>query len=338
MLTIRSSFRANTALAGLTRKYPNAFSIVSPIILDSRIVTLTDDTYNSRVRHMVRWGMTARELCDYIGDGIRKVRARPGSVSQYIPAFDWRAVRENMGPSKLYDHLVPAESAESDREKDEDGKEAPSLVQIVCRVLDLKTEDVSLDVPLTAYGLDSLSAASLSYALRPLLAISQIQLLADVTIKDLQARLDDGVESPHAPLAQPTEARSGTTGFVEGRVKEMQALLDELVADLPSRPASTPGDTRRYGSVVVTGTTGSVGAHVLEHLLQDSPYTKVFALVRPGKDAAATMAKQYDAFAARGLDVGLLTSERLTIVGCTFEQERLGLSVEEYDEVSHPLE
>ncbi|EJF59192.1 ketoacyl-synt-domain-containing protein [Dichomitus squalens LYAD-421 SS1] len=324
---------ANTALAGLTRKYPNAFSIVSPIILDSRIVTLTDETYNSRVRHMVKWGMTARELCDYIGDGIRKVRADPGSVWQYIPDFDWRAVRDNMGPSKLYDHLVPKESSEDEEGNEGDGSGAPSLVQTVCRVLDLKVEDVSLDVPLTAYGLDSLSAASLSYALRSLLAISQIQLLADVTIKDLQTKLEGVDEPPEAPAAQLTKARPESTEYVDGRVGEMKALLDELTADLPSRPTSVHGSVRRHGAVVVTGTTGSVGAHILEHLLQDSPYAKVYALVRPGKDAAMTMARQFDAFAARGLDVRLLTSERLAVVGCTFERERLGLSAAEYEEI-----
>ena len=47
-----------------------------------------------------------------------------------------------------------------------------------------------MDVPLTTYGLDSLTAAALSFELRPLLAISQVQLLADLTIKDLQDRLE----------------------------------------------------------------------------------------------------------------------------------------------------
>ena len=68
------------------------------------------------------------------------------------------------------------------------------LLQTVCRVLDVKAEEVSVDVPLTTYGLDSLSAAALSFALRPLLAVSQVQLLADVTIKYMQSRLDKPTE------------------------------------------------------------------------------------------------------------------------------------------------
>ncbi|KAI0749982.1 hypothetical protein C8Q80DRAFT_660233 [Daedaleopsis nitida] len=179
---------ANSALAGLTRKYRNAFSIVAPLILDSRVLTLSDDSYNSRVRHMIKWGMTARDLCDCIGDGIRKLN--DGPVWQYIPDLDWKAVRDNMGPSPLYDHLVPADAtAEAQPVTD---KKA-SLSQIVCRVLDLKEADISIDVPLTTYGLDSLSAAALSFALRPLLSVSQVQLLADLAIKDLQARMESAV-------------------------------------------------------------------------------------------------------------------------------------------------
>ena len=112
---------------------------------------------------------------------------------QYVPGFDWRSVRDHIGPSPLYNHLVP-----EDIEKNVDSQAVvdprAQLLQTVCRVLDVKAEEVSADVPLTAYGLDSLSAAALSFALRPLLAISQVQLLADVTIKYMQSRLDKPTE------------------------------------------------------------------------------------------------------------------------------------------------
>ena len=92
-----------------------------------------------------------------------------------------------MGPSYLYDHLVP--NKEVDSLSDQRMDMATSLLEIVCRILGLKAEEISIDVPLTTYGLDSLSAAALSFALRPLLVVSQVQLLVDVTIRDLQARL-----------------------------------------------------------------------------------------------------------------------------------------------------
>ena len=92
-----------------------------------------------------------------------------------------------MGASKLFEHLVPID----DEDAATQANEQESLIGIVCRILDLKEEDISLAVPLTNYGLDSLSASALSFALRPLLAISQLQLLADISIQDLQLRIEE---------------------------------------------------------------------------------------------------------------------------------------------------
>ena len=109
---------------------------------------------------------------------------------QYVPDFDWAAVKDNMGPSYLYDHLVPQDAADSIETQSADA--SASVLQVVCRVMALKEEEISTEVPLTTYGLDSLSAAAVSFALRPFLVVSQVQLLADLTIKDLQQRAEHG--------------------------------------------------------------------------------------------------------------------------------------------------
>ncbi len=60
-LTFFGPRRANTALAGLTRKYKNAFSIVAPLILDSAVITASDDSHvATRLRYLIKWGLTAR--------------------------------------------------------------------------------------------------------------------------------------------------------------------------------------------------------------------------------------------------------------------------------------
>ena len=61
-----------------------------------------------------------------------------------------------------------------------------TLKDVVCSVLDIDPAEFSNNVPLTSYGLDSLSAASLSHALEPGLKISQLRLLADLTLIDLE--------------------------------------------------------------------------------------------------------------------------------------------------------
>ena len=341
--------RANTLAAGLTRKYKNAFSITCPAIIDSRVVSTTDAAYQSRLRHVIAYGMSARgiwfpryiylywltkslELCDHLGDGIHKLR--DGRIWQYIPDFDWRLVRENMGSSSLYDHLEPR-IADDAKDQGEDGM--PSLVDIVCRTLDIKVEDVSLEVPLTTYGLDSLSAASLSFALRPLLSISQLQLLADLTIKDIQAKVDDVMDARSSfgrPSSEAVDKLAEDTGNA-AQTRLMEVMLAQLSKGLLPWPTSTPA--RRSvpkGAIVVTGTTGSLGAHVLADLLASSSYNKVYALVRPSSDSAPAAERQRAAFTARGLDKSLLSSSRLAVITSILEKPFLGLSSKMYEEVS----
>ena len=264
---------------------------------------------------------------------------------QYVPDFDWRVVRDNMGPSQLYDYLAAQQQQQQQQGGDSDGSpgdgraDRPSLVQIVCKVLDLQEADVSPDVPLTAYGLDSLSAAALSFALRSLLAVSQLQLLADLAISDLQARIDaaeaDGGAGRDGAARAPEE--EDREGYVEGRVREMRGLLSELgeTLDVRAVPEGAPREREREVALV-TGTTGSLGSHILAELLAaPATYEKVIALVRPGQNGRTVTAKerQLAAFESRGLDVALLDSPRLVLVDCPFEGKRLGIDPAVYEEV-----
>lgn len=53
---------ANTALAGMTKKYKNAFCIVVPGIIDSS-VAIADESHAGRINHLVNWGMTGSGMC-----------------------------------------------------------------------------------------------------------------------------------------------------------------------------------------------------------------------------------------------------------------------------------
>lgn len=268
------------------------------------------------------------DLCEYVGDGIQKLR--DGPVWQYIPTFDWRGVRDNMGSSPMYDHLIPDDD-EDFATQSGDGK--PSLLQIVCRILDIKEEDVTPEVPLTTYGLDSLSAASLSFALRPIVVVSQLQLLADLTVKDLLARVEEAaVDSNPDPLLSGSSPVVKQDAAAE-KVQEMEELVQRLAADLA--PSAVKGPTRvALGAIVVTGTTGSLGAHALAHLLKNSGFRKVYALVRPSDDGVGAKQRQVSAFEFRGLDTSLLNSSHFVAVPCILNKPALGMPQEVYQEVS----
>jgi thioesterase domain-containing protein len=66
-----------------------------------------------------------------------------------------------------------------------------SVLDVVLKVLDVDKGDFSSEVPLTAYGLDSLLASKLAVALRPWASITQLQLLADITFEGIQQRIED---------------------------------------------------------------------------------------------------------------------------------------------------
>lgn len=62
------------------------------------------------------------------------------------------------------------------------------------KYIDIDPEDFFTSAPLSSYGLDSITAAQLSFDLQPFLHITQLQLLADATFDDLLVRADEHAE------------------------------------------------------------------------------------------------------------------------------------------------
>ncbi|TFY60143.1 hypothetical protein EVJ58_g5333 [Rhodofomes roseus] len=321
---------ANTGLTGLTSKYSNACTVVAPFIVDTGLhvsISTSDIVYWTRFKHLHSWGMTGWELCEYIGDSIQKVRSGVANRAwQYIPAFDWSAVQKNLGHSPLYDHLVPVSEAEGTQDSGTDA----SIASIICRVLDIAPGDLNADVPLTSYGLDSLSAAALSHALREAVAVSQIQLLADLSLADLEKRREDALANGPGEEAISGQEQMGP------KEKEMVSMLERYGKDLPAREAS-PEETDAKKVVLVTGSTGSVGAHLLVRLLHGSQCAKVYTLVRKGAYGQTAKARQKTALDSRGLDVGVIESDTLTVLEGDLLAYQLGLGAEVYSELAQTV-
>lgn len=84
------------------------------------------------------------------------------------------------------------------------------LRELVLAHLDVSEEDFDDDVPFTSYGLDSLSAGRLSSALRSHLRITQMQLLADLSMHDLIKRAAI-TNTPPPPSNAPAPVRKPFT-------------------------------------------------------------------------------------------------------------------------------
>lgn len=81
----------------------------------------------------------------------------------------------------------------SDAQGTETSEDKFDLEEMVRSALNIAPEDFSSAVPFTAYGLDSLVAVRLSAAIRGHtgLKVTQLQLLADMTLEDLERRIED---------------------------------------------------------------------------------------------------------------------------------------------------
>jgi thioesterase domain-containing protein len=128
--------------------------------------------------YLQSWAFTARQLCLCIEDGIRKLASGPFWL--YVPDFDWPEVASRLGVAPVFKHLIKETLDGPDATAD-----GESIEDIVARHLDVARQDMTAERPLTAYGLDSLSAARLAIALRHHTRVTQLQLLGDMSVTDL---------------------------------------------------------------------------------------------------------------------------------------------------------
>ncbi|OBZ74288.1 L-aminoadipate-semialdehyde dehydrogenase large subunit [Grifola frondosa] len=130
-----------------------------------------------------------------------------------------------------------------------------------------------------------------------------------------------------------------TAAQAAAQVARMRALVEKYGTNFHLRsPVGTiNGEGVTNGvtqTVLLTGTTGRLGCHLLAQLLQNPEVVRVYALNREssGKDSALKV-RQRDAFTTWGLDVGLLSSPKVTFHVCNFPQGDLGLNKDLYKEI-----
>lgn len=115
-------------------------------------------------------------------------------------------------------------------------------------------------------------------------------------------------------------------------MEEIQELLDTYSRNLPtasySREITKAADTG--ATVLLTGSTGNVGSHVLATLLQEPGVRRVYTLNRL---SATAKERQRAIFAERGLPVRLLSSDKLVQLFGNATVDQLGIERGAFDEV-----
>jgi aryl carrier-like protein len=174
-------------------------------------------------------------------------------------------------------------------------------------------------------GLDSLSVFKVLASLR-------------ATLRSVQ--LDEGAATPAMIYSNPTIKKlaeafnrvirpdSGTESNVS-TVQLMNDLLDKYISDLPKQDSS-PAFTGTKFSVILTGSTGSLGSYLLDDLLSNSCVEQIFCLNR----TADAKERQISANNARGLGQDL-ASKRVKFIQADLSKPNFGLSGDIYNEMIH---
>jgi hypothetical protein len=131
-----------------------------------------------------------------------------------------------------------------------------------------------------------------------------------------------------ALLVDPSLAVDSTALSPLEQIREMIARYS---ANMPYK--TTNGRPVDSGHIVLlTGTTGSLGSHILAALLADERVSRVYAFNR-GQSAEESSQRQASSFRERRLDVALLSGEKYVSVVGDFTAERFELPQGVYDEV-----
>ncbi|GBE89006.1 hypothetical protein SCP_1500080 [Sparassis crispa] len=134
-----------------------------------------------------------------------------------------------------------------------------------------------------------------------------------------------------------TGKKAGSASHTETKAKEMHNMVKKYAATISFAKRFDGGKyvaVQDGKTILVTGTTGRLGCHLLSQLLQRPDVIRVYALNRDSQGSdVALRARQQEAFKTWGLDVGLLDSEKLMLMASELPKRYMGLSKERYDEI-----
>ncbi|KAF7357233.1 Acetyl-CoA synthetase-like protein [Mycena sanguinolenta] len=108
---------------------------------------------------------------------------------------------------------------------------------------------------------------------------------------------------------------------VEEMIAKYSVGFEKPLGLYKKRPRSSTGHV-----VILIGSTGGLGSHILEILLSHTAIERVYAFNRPGKTSVSV--RQREAFVKRALDTTLLASEKLIYLEGDSTKADLGLPAE----------
>ncbi|KAJ7123146.1 hypothetical protein C8R44DRAFT_671002 [Mycena epipterygia] len=181
------------------------------------------------------------------------------------------------------------------------------------QVQQLSNKDIRSDADLFDQGLDSITISSLRHRI---LSSTELSLNESVDLNWMYQH--PSIDSMSAALcSSPTESNPML----------IQSMIDKYSSSL--RPqAGRRDDTAPMsgGSVILTGSTGALGSHILALLIARVDVTTIYCFNRPVSTGESLFKRQSIAFRNLGLDVDLLKSPKVQLLLTDLAGSKLGLN------------
>ncbi|KAL1792436.1 hypothetical protein ACET3X_008943 [Alternaria dauci] len=176
-------------------------------------------------------------------------------------------------------------SSDLNQEVDSDVALERRIHAVFSRALPSFQIDTPDDVDVFSLGVDSLDVLALTNALNKAVRganVTASTVYSNPTVKQLAAVLSESVVESHVQHAAPPTREEKISAMVRKYTRNM--VRPESMHSVPNQPSKQ--------TVILTGSTGSLGSHILEQLLRNPDVERVYCLNR--SDNAET--RQKDSF------------------------------------------
>ncbi|KAJ7075616.1 putative aminoadipate reductase [Mycena belliarum] len=267
-----------------------------------------------------------KEMILVVSPGKPMLRAPKGTVikKQTVELY-------NKEIETLYETIDASRNATSDVEPPASWT-IPDLVPWLTMHTSLITgRDISVGLDLFDHGFDSLNATFLRHRI-----VGALTFAEDKAANAVAQKIPQNFVYSHPSIEQLAIAIAdlmasndsgpnlGSKTVVENMIAKYSQGCDE-----PLKSAKHPSSGRAV--VLLTGSTGGLGSHILEMLLGLPTVERVYAFNRKGRSPVSD--RQKEVFVDRSLDLTVLSSEKLVYVeGDTYESD-LGLHADVYNNI-----
>ncbi|KAF8576894.1 acetyl-CoA synthetase-like protein [Ramaria rubella] len=190
-------------------------------------------------------------------------------------------------------------------------------------------DDMGDDDDIFGYGCDSLQATYIRNTI--LHALRQVAPAANV----LKAPSNFVYQHPTVRTLAVFAARiSHTTAIsdIKSEAERRERLQDFVARYTQNWPVHRPSENDpTTETIILTGSTGGLGSHILAQLLTMPSVSRVYAFNRPGRKTSHE--RHFEAFLDRGIDITLLKSEKIVYVEGDSAVEGFNIKTELFEEI-----